>query len=200
VLTDAELARVWHASEALPPKSRCFVRLLILTGCRVSEAAGIAMGELDVRGARWTIPAARAKNRRAITIPLSALALAELAAIIPSAPPHLGYRLLGRRAGSPLSGVSSVKVVLDEASGVRGWVMHDLRRTCRTTLARLGVPREHAEAALNHIGGRTTLERTYNVHGYEPEIIVALDKWQRHVAAIVSDRPLSAEVIALRRG
>jgi hypothetical protein len=49
----------------------------------------------------------------------------------------------------------------------------------------LGVPREHAEAAINHISGRSALERTYDRHDYADEVIVALSTWQAHVAEIV---------------
>ena len=197
-LNDDELRRVWQASAQLVPKSRCFVRLLILTGCRVSEAAAIAMGELDVAAARWTIPAERAKNRRSITLPLLPLAMAELAAVLPEPLPGADYRLLGRASGSGLNGISNIKERLDQVSTVAAWTMHDLRRTCRTGMARLGVPAEHAELALNHVSNRTTLQRTYDVHDYEDEVLAALTRWQAHVAAIVGNPPEGAEVIRLR--
>jgi integrase len=42
VLSEEELAAVWRASGARSPKTRVFVQLLIMTGCRVSESAGLA--------------------------------------------------------------------------------------------------------------------------------------------------------------
>ncbi len=75
VLTDAELLAVWQATDDLTPRSRAFVRLLIITGAREREVADIATGEVDRTAARWTIPAERAKNRRRHTLPLSRLAL-----------------------------------------------------------------------------------------------------------------------------
>ena len=54
------------------------------------------------------------------------------------------------------------------------WRWHDLRRTVRTGLTRLGVPREHAEASINHIGGRAGLVGTYERYDYAQEIIAAL--------------------------
>jgi hypothetical protein len=38
-----------------------------------------------------------------------------------------------------------------------------------------------------------------NVHDYADEVIVALGRWQAHVAALVGDAPTGAEVIELRR-
>ena len=65
------------------------------------------------------------------------------------------------------------------------WRIHDLRRTARSGMARLGVPRDHAEAALNHLSARSALERTYDRHDYGPEIVAALTLWQGHVAGLV---------------
>ena len=54
-------------------------------------------------------------------------------------------------------------------------------------MTRLGVPREHAEAAINHVSGRSALERTYDRHDYAAEIVAALGRWQEHVARLVRD-------------
>ena len=142
VLSDEELRRVWQASGALRPKSRAYVRLSILTAARQIEVADKCVAEVDRSNGRWTLPPERAKNGRGITLPLGALALTEL-----------GARLKRR---------------LDELSGVGDWCWHDLRRTACTGMTRLGVPREHAEAALNHVSGRTPLERTYDRHDFAP--------------------------------
>jgi integrase len=39
--------------------------VLLLTGQRREEVAGMAWGELDRKAALWTIPASRAKNGKA---------------------------------------------------------------------------------------------------------------------------------------
>ena len=78
--------------------------------------------------------------------------------------------------------------------------MHDLRRTCRTGLSRLGVSKDHAEACLNHVSSRSALERTYDVHDYADEVVAALSAWQRYVEGLVGETPKTgAEVISLRR-
>lgn len=66
------------------------------------------------------------------------------------------------------------------------WRFHDLRRTARTGMTRLGVPRDHAKAAIKHVSGRTALERTYDRHDYAEEIVAALGMWQGHVAGVVA--------------
>ena len=79
-----------------------------------------------------------------------------------------------------------------------GWRWHDLRRSARTGMTRLGVSRDHAEAALNHVSGRTALERTYDRHDFAPEVIASLSRWQAHVASLVTGQP-SADVVPIRK-
>jgi integrase len=55
------------------------------------------------------------------------------------------------------------------------WSPHDLRRTVRTGLSRLGCPSEVAEAILGH--SRKGIEGTYDLHKYEQECGVWLQKW-----------------------
>jgi integrase len=186
VLSDAELVAVWMAADREAPKLRAFVRLLILTGARELEVADMSAGELDREAGRWAIPGSRTKNGAPYTVPLAALALAELTAVWPNEEPEAAHLLLGRNGGGGgFRGFSKLKARLDAASKVAGWRFHDLRRTARTGMTRLGVPRDHAEAAINHLSGRSKLERTYDRHDYAPEIVAALSTWQGHVAGLV---------------
>lgn len=194
VLSDAELLAVWRAADREAPKLRAFVRMLILTAARELEVANLAAGEVDRDAGRWTIPGTRTKNGAPYTVPLARLALAELATVWPNAEPEPGHLLLGRTERSGFRGFSKLKARLDAASKVEGWRFHDLRHTARTGMTRLGVPRDHAEAAINHLSGRSKLERTYDRHDYAAEIIAALSTWQGHVAGLVG---AAAELVPL---
>jgi hypothetical protein len=66
-------------------------------------------------------------------------------------------------------------------------------------MTRLGVPRDHAEAAINHVSGRSKLERIYDRHDYSAEIVAALTRWQAHVAALVSPQPMAALLLFAAR-
>jgi integrase len=198
-LSEAELAAIWTASATEPPKPRAFIRLMILTGCRRAEAAGIATGEVDRAAGIWRLPAKRSKNRRAHVMPLCGLALAELDAVWPEHAEEAGddWRLLGAH-GSAFVGFSKLKKRIDAKANIAPWCWHDLRRTVRTGLARLGVDRLHAERALNHVSGQSRVERTYDTHDYEAETLAALRRWQAYLAALVAPSP-GAEVVPLRR-
>ena len=115
----------------------------------------------------------------------------------PGGPPSPTLQLLGGIEGSGLRGFSRLKHRLDELSGVGNWCWHRLsRRTARTGMTRLGVPRDHAEAALNHISGRSTMQQTYDQHDFAPEVIAASSRWQAHVEGLVA--PSSRAVIRPR--
>jgi integrase len=198
VLSDDELLAVWSATSQLRPKAGVFARLLIMTAARESEAADVAVGELDLAHARWAIPGDRTKNGRGIVLPLHPLLVPDLQTVWPRHGAGEGWRLLGDVAGSGFKGFGKLKQRVDGLSGVTGWRWHDLRRTARTGMTRLGVPREHAEAALNHVSGRSSLERTYDRHDFAEEVIAAVGRWQAHVCALVTDAP-AAEVVPLRK-
>lgn len=70
------------------------------------------------------------------------------------------------------------KKELDKRCGVTGWQLRDIRRTFRSTLARLKVPREIAEILLNHVtgGGKTDLDEICDRYEYLKEKREALTK------------------------
>jgi integrase len=181
-LGDGELAAVWRAAGLLSERSCALIRLLILTGARLNEVAGIRSAEIDRDAAVWRLPSARSKNQRGYAIPLSPLALVEIDAC----------------GCAPRNGaLSKLKRQLDEASGVENWRLHDLRRTVRTGLSMIGIRREVAERAINHIGSASGLISTYETYGYEQEALTALRQWQQYVATLVS--PPADVVVPLRQ-
>ena len=76
-MTDAELAAIWKAADR-PCSYNSIVRLLILTGQRREEVAGMIWNEVTNDLSAWTISASRAKNGIAHIVPLSPQAQAIL--------------------------------------------------------------------------------------------------------------------------
>jgi integrase len=66
--------------------------------------------------------------------------------------------------------------------GIDNFTLHDLRRRCRTGLARLKMPPHIAERVLNH--AQETIAGTYDTHDYFDEKREALDKWAAHLASL----------------
>ena len=68
---------------------------------------------------------------------------------------------------SELGNWDARKARLDAVCGVRGWVIHDLRRAARTLLSRAGVSSDIAERCLGH--AMVGVRGTYDRYAYEPE-------------------------------
>ncbi|MBA3577316.1 MAG: tyrosine-type recombinase/integrase [Sphingomonas sp.] len=181
VLSDAEIAAVWKATFSLPTPYSEMYRMFLLTGQRRSEVATMRWSE--VAGDVWTIPREKVKKDRAHTVPLSRTAQAVLQSLngLPRfADDGFVFSTTGGRSAS--SNFCKVKRELDRLSGVTDWTIHDIRRTVRSKLAELGVPREVARKVLNHEDGK--VDRIYNRHEYLLEKREALEKWERMLISI----------------
>jgi integrase len=200
VLTKHEMNAIWEAT-CSAGSFNAIVRMLMLTGQRREEVTAMTRDEIAPDLSTWTIPANRAKNGIAHIVPLS-----EQAQAILRAAPRIEretaeeQELVFPGQRGPFSGFSKSKEALDEASGVKDWRLHDLRRTMATGLQRLGVRLEVTEAVLNHVAGsRGGIIGVYQRHTWSDEKRAALTAWGAHVAAIVEGRESDGNVTPLRR-
>ena len=179
ILNDNELRRVWEAADTVGYAFGDFVKLAILTGQRPGEVSGMRREELH--GGTWILPAERVKNKKSHSVPLSRQAMAIIEAA-PQISPHYVFSYDTK----PLRGFHHAKRALDKASGVSGWTLHDLRRTCASGLARLGVSIAVIEQILNHRGGSLAgVTGVYIRHQFEKEKREALEKWADRVEEII---------------
>ena len=209
VLTDEEAAAIWRAAGEAPLPYSAIVRLLMLTGQRREEVAGMTWAELSEDLATWTIPTTRTKNGITHVVPLSQPAR-ELLGLRSDRPEGVQHTLQDPRTklalvfpgerGTPFSGWSKAKLALDTASGVSGWWLHDLRRTLATGLQRLGVRLEVTEAVLNHLSGsRAGVVGIYQRHDWAEEKRAALDAWSAHLLATAEGRLPAGKVFPFSR-
>ena len=158
------------------------VRILLLTGAAPRHCRQDAPGRYQGRrylGASRRSPA-RKGNIGAVRLPAAALEIIEKRsrgsrATIMCSPPV--------RGNGPLAGYNKRKASFDEACGVTGWTLHDLRRTARSLMSRAGVRDEHAEHVLGHkLQG---VKGVYNRYQYFKEKSAALAKLatliERHI-------------------
>jgi len=184
VLSDAELATVWKAVNGSGAFDR-IVRMLVLTGQRRSEVAGMTWDELDGDLALWTIPAKRAKNGVAHVVPLSPTARRFLRSLRRDGQPYVFPGMHG-----VFNGFGKAKAALDAKTRLSPWRLHDLRRTVATGLQKLGVRVEVTEAVLNHVSGsRAGIVGVYQRYDYADEKRAALEAWSDRLEAIVGERP-----------
>jgi integrase len=199
VLSDGELAAVWRAAGALEPPYGAFVGLLVLTGARRNEVAGMTWRELDLDGKVWTLLAARTKNGREHLVPLSDAAVELIRGLPRIAGSEFLFTLSGR---GPITAFDLTKKRIDERlpPDMTAWTYHDLRRTMASGLARLGVNLPVIEKVLNHRSGSFAgIVGVYQRHGYEDEKRLALEAWGHHVEAIVNGEPGNVVAVKARR-
>ena len=97
----------------------------------------------------------------------------------------LVFTLLGTK---PFQDFTHAKRRLDQLSGVTGWRLHDLRRTCVSGMARLGVAPHVADKILNHQAGTISgVAAVYQRHEFLSERRQALDLWGAHIGKILND-------------
>jgi integrase len=200
VLSDAEIVRFWSATAVVSEHEQFgqVLRLLLLTGCRLNEVAGMLSGELsdDLGPGTWDIPGTRTKNKRPHMVPLSPLALDVLATARPVG--NLMFSITGKR---PITGWSKVKHRLDAEMKVPPWRLHDLRRTATTRMADLGVLPHIVEACVNHVSGaKAGVAGTYNRAEYLKERRSAFERLAAHIEHITSGKPADNVVALSRRG
>jgi integrase len=194
VLNDDELRQLWLAAEAVGGPAGACIKLLVSTGQRRSEIADLRWTEVeDV----LVLSAERMKGRAAHLVPLSTQAsaiLASLPKLVPGVPRKDSYDF-----GSPIGHFDRIKRALDARMGeTPKWVIHDIRRSVASGMARIGVPLPVIEKILAHRSGTFRgIVGTYQRHSFLPEMTVALQKWGDHIERLVGGKP--AKVVKLRQ-
>ena len=195
VLTDPELAQVILAARTMGGPYGGIVELLALTGQRREEVAGSTWDEFDLDQRIWTLPKARTKNAKQHTVHLSAQAIAVLKRMKKQGP-----FVFSVHGTTPFRKFSRAKRELDDMSGVKDWRLHDLRRTCVSGMARLGIPPHVADKILNHQSGTISgVAAVYQRHDFLDERKGALERWGAHVGQLlgeISDRRIDLRIVA----
>lgn len=219
-LADPELRVLWRALDETEETTKDIaeaLKVLMLTGQRPGEVAGAVQRELvslsDAKSARWELPALRMKGRRPHVVPLAPMARGIFADALSRrkaeenkesvfASRYLDRETLARHSLSQALRRVLAKLTPEgtDAEAVRALqedppTPHDFRRTVATGMAALGIPREDRKAVLAHVPG--------DIHGsvydrYERlrEKRIALETWERHVAALLG-HDASANVVPI---
>ena len=199
VLTDAELRDVWHAAESTGYPFGSLVKLLILTGQRRDECAGLQWQEIDFEQRLWTLPPSRTKTNRPHEIPLNRAAIA----LLKSVPRIAGNYVLTTTGDVPSNGYSKGKRRLDSLlpKEMPDWRLHDTRRTVASGMARLGINLPVIEKVLNHASGSFAgIVGVYQKYEFSEEKRRALETWGRFVTDLVGAPAKNVVVLHKGRG
>ena len=185
-LTMDEARAVWKAAEGIKSPWRQALRLLMLTGCRENEVCAARWAWFDQSDSSIVIPPEHYKSAKPFLVALSAAAISE----IQSMPRWNGgdFIFSTTNGAKPVAGIAR-KIINDlhiKAETILGrpmarFALHDLRRTVRTHLSRLGVEDVVAELVLGH--SLKGLQARYNVYSFDKEKRAALSLWSRELIA-----------------
>lgn len=192
-----EVLRVMRENQASFGHSNYLaVCLLLLLGVRKSELLEAKWEEFDLDTSVWVLPSSRSKTGVSIRIPLNDLVL-ELLNRLKFMAANSDYVFPARRSSkracvsgdtlnraiATLFGIYWGREVKAKIKNVEYFRVHDLRRTCRSLLAELGVQTHIAERCLNHkLRG---VEHVYNKHDYFNERRDALEVLAKHLKPIL---------------
>jgi integrase len=186
VLTDEEIRVIWR--HCLEDDFGKIVRLLLLTACRRDEIGGLRWPEIDLTAGKLALPKERTKSKRPheLALPATAVAILESVRRRNSRDTLFGGGASGFCAWSYSTMALNARIAAAEGKALAPYRLHDLRRTVRTRLGKLGVLPHIAELVLNHAGHKSGIGGVYDHHDYEPEITEALRRWEAHLLAIVA--------------
>ena len=192
VLTNNELACVIRATRQIGGAYGGIVEMLALTGQRREEVAQMVGDEIDFNSRTWTLPGSRTKNGKPHIVHLS-----EACIKLIKRASRLGSYVFSISGVKPFQNFTNAKRALDELSGVTGWRLHDLRRTCVSGMAGLGVPPHVADKILNHQSGTISgVAAVYQRHHFLAERKLALERWGQYIETLVGELRLPDEIAA----
>jgi integrase len=225
-LSKDEVIRFWRATDQMNGPNGAMLKLLLLTGGRLREVAGMRRSELsehvvtlaeDDKGnpmltrevLMWTLPPARTKNKLEHQVPLPPLAREIIASVkVIAGRPGYVFSFTGR---TPVAAFSKTKKRLDDLMRAEGsddflsWRLHDLRKTFSTMMhdsppKGLRIPPHVVEALINHISGhKSSVAGIYNAADYAAEKTVALERWSSFIQGMVAGRS-GATIVPMRKG
>lgn len=164
-----ELRKLWEAldqatmerkgiakTSTMSPVTAIAIKLLILTGARRAEVAGMRWDELDLNDGIWSLPSERTKNRHPHIIYLGSLAIELIQTLHPLTNNSLYVFDTGKNnhihTDSLTTAITRLKKNIDmHGKELKAFTIHDLRRSAATAWAEhLKIKPHIIERMLNH--------------------------------------------------
>lgn len=179
-LNDGELSALlhWLPGSRFTPGQKGVLYFTLLTGCRTGEVCSMRWAEIDLDAAVWHLKETKTGVARDVQLTTQALAFLEQQRRLSDEfvfPQVTGRAVQQKTLTERMWFMRKNDLLLE----IESWTPHDLRRSVRTGLARLGCPSDVAEAVLGHTKGG--IEAVYNLHRYEQESRAWLQRWCDHL-------------------
>lgn len=182
VLTDTELKTAWLAIDegTADERTKAALKLILVTAQRPVEVSSMHRNQIE--GSWWTLQSKDVKNNVTHRVFLTPTALRLIGN-------NEGYIFPSYKVGADKEPKPIVRQTLSQMVsghkyyGLPAWTPHDLRRTARTVMARIGIQEAHAEAILNH--KKHGVVKVYNLHQYDDEKQAAMLKLETELLRIL---------------
>lgn len=167
--------------------TKLVIEFQLLTGARPGEVRLASWSEVRLDRQQWIIPTERVKSGREFKVHLCTEAVEILNIALAHKSDKSDFVFPGANGGAiEKMAVARALSRLAERVSERGGKKlrpHDLRRTFRTMLSRLGVQPHIAELCMNHQEAET-MRRVYDGHDYGSEMAAAWDKAGAHIKTL----------------
>lgn len=182
---ELEIFLKWIKKSRFTEKIQNVFLLTLLTGCRTGEICAISWDDIDLEMKTIFLRETKTGTSRYVQLSTQAVEL------IKTFDRSTKYLFQMRLQEKPIQQKYLTErtwtlrkngLMLDIAH----WSPHDLRRTVRTGLARLGCPNEVGEAILGH--SKKGIEGTYNLHSYDKECRIWLQKWADYLDDLLTEQ------------
>ena len=195
VLSDDEIHTFWYRLDSTKRMSegvRVALRLILITAARPGEVCGLDWNELDLKRRWWEVPRERTKGDRLHRVPLTGLALEQI-----ENQPRVGRWVFPSFKEQPLKVLALSHALRHnrEHFALDRFTPHDLRRTCASHLADVGVERFIISRVLNHTDREIT--GVYDRYGYDKQKRRALERWERKLRSIIGGETDTEKVVSI---
>ena len=192
VLSKEEIQRLWFALdqdvERMSPMTVGAIRLMLLTGQRLQEILRTRWDQVDFDEATWSFSREQTKTKRPHLLPLTPMITDVLRTI-----PRLGRLVFphSRQADGtpererPFRTITQAIDRLCPRHGLDPFTPRDLRRTCTTHWARIGI-QPSVRFLLQNRAVNDIEETHYNLYYGLPEKRGALDNWEHELRSILT--------------
>lgn len=177
VIPDDKLIDIWMAAEKDDSAFGRYIQFLILTGCRRTEASKASRSMHA--GGLLVIPKRITKSGRDHNLPVTDKMKDLLKKCAKDSRSDLFFP--SWKTGQAMQGWAKMLDRLRKSSGV-DFKLHDLRKTFRTGLDKLGVDVDIGAICINH--SRRGLEAIYNKNSAPSEMRDAFTLWAKHIAQL----------------
>lgn len=186
-LSEQELLKLllWLPQSAYTLTQKNVIRLALWTGCRTGEICAAKWSDFDLEKGTWHLKATKTDVERFVQLSTQAVAFLKQLTLVTG-----DYLFASSKTGKPIQQKTLTEQAWHmrkngKALDIENWTPHDLRRTVRTGLSKLGCRNEVAEAVLGH--SRKGIEGTYDLHQYESECKAWLQKWADYMDKLVEN-------------